>query len=321
VTADDKSVEYGDAAPTYTANYSGFVSGESKSNLSGSLSFSCSYTSSSNTGTYTITPSGHTSSNYNINYAAGTLTVGEKDVAYSGGTVTQDENGYTVTLDEGTGSANTLPDDADLYSLTYSRTLTPPGSGEGEVTIGGQAANLYTVCLPFSPETGTDVKYYTLSGVSGETVSFEEVTTPAANTPYLIAVTGSTNIAESCTGMVVTSREINSTTKDGYTFTGTFTGLMHAQAVGKHILQSHNKWRVVEENGSVFIPPFRAYIESTNGARMLTGCLDDEATGIDSLRLQDVDGTEQWYDLNGRRISKPTRKGVYIYNGKVTTKR
>ena len=321
VTADDKSVEYGDAAPTYTASYSGFVSGESKSNLSGSLSFSCSYTSSSNTGTYTITPSGHTSSNYSISYAAGTLTVGEKDVAYSGGTVTQDENGYTVTLDEETGSANTLPDDADLYSLTYSRTLTPPGSGEGEATIGGQAANLYTVCLPFSPETGTDVKYYTLSGVSGETVSFEEVTTPAANTPYLIAVTGSTNIAESCTGKVVSSTAINSTTKDGYTFTGTFTGLKHAQAVGKHILQSHNKWRVVEENGSVFIPPFRAYIESTNGARMLTGCLDDEATGIDSLRLQDADGTEQWYDLNGRRISKPTRKGVYIHNGKVTTKR
>lgn len=319
VTADDKSVEYGDAAPTNTASYSGFVSGESKSNLSGSLSFSCSYTSSSKTGTYTITPSGHTSSNYSISYAAGTLTVREKDVAYSGGTITQDENGYTVNLNEGTGSANTLPVDADLYSLTYSRTLTPPGSGEGEVTIGGQAANLYTVCLPFSPETGTDVKYYTLSGVSGETVSFEEVTTPAANTPYLIAVTGSTNIAESCTGMVVTSTAINSTTKDGYTFTGTFTGLKHAQAVGKHILQSHNEWRVVEENGSVFIPPFRAYIESVNGARMLTGCLDDEATGIDSLRLQDADGTEQWYDLNGRRISKPTRKGIYIHNGKVTT--
>ena len=321
VTADDKSVSYGDAAPTYTASYSGFVSGESKGNLSGSLSFSCSYTSSSNTGTYSITPSGYTSSNYSISYAAGTLTVGAKDVTYSGGTVTKDENGYTVTLDEGTGSANPLPDDADLYSLTYSRTLTPPGSGEGEATIGGQAANLYTVCLPFSPETGTDVKYYTLSGISGETVSFEEVTTPAANTPYLIAVTGSTNIAESCTGKVVTSMEINSTTKDGYTFTGTFTGLKHAQAVGKHILQSHNKWRVVEASGSVFIPPFRAYIESTNGARMLTGCLDDEATGIDSLRLQDADGTEQWYDLNGRRISKPTRKGIYIHNGKVTTKR
>lgn len=319
VTADDKSVEYGDAAPTYTASYSGFVSDESKSNLSGSLSFSCSYTSSSNTGTYTITPSGHTSNNYTISYAAGTLTVGAKNVAYSGGTITQDENGYTVTLDEGTGSANTLPDDADLYSLTYSRTLTPPGSGEGEVTIGGQAANLYTVCLPFSPVTGTGVKYYTLSGVNGETVSFEEVTTPAANTPYLVAVTGSTNITESCTGEEVTSTEINTTTKDGYTFAGTFIGLKHAQAVGKHILQSHNKWCVVESSGSVFIPPFRAYIESTSGARMLTGSLDDEATGIDSLRLLDADGSEQWYDLNGRRISKPTRKGLYIHNGKVTT--
>ena len=113
--------------------------------------------------------------------------------------------------------------------------------------------------------------------------------------------------------------DINSTTKDGYTFTGTFTGLKHTQAVGKHILQSQNKWRVVESSGSVFIPPFRAYIESASGARMLTGSLDDEATGIDSLRLVDADGTEQWYDLSGRRISKPTRKGLYIHNGKVTT--
>lgn len=30
------------------------------------------------------------------------------------------------------------------------------------------------------------------------------------------AVTGSTNIAESCTGRVVASMDINSTTKDGY---------------------------------------------------------------------------------------------------------
>ena len=90
---------------------------------------------------------------------------------------------------------------------------------------------------------------------------------------------------------------------------------------GALVTDCYNTCFALEENGSVFIPPFRAYIESTSGARMLTGCLDDEATGIDSLRLQDADGTEQWYDLNGRRISKPTRKGVYIHNGKVTTKR
>lgn len=42
---------------------------------------------------------------------------------------------------------------------------------------------------------------------------------------------------------------------------------------------------------------------------------DDDATGIKSLRLLDADGTERWYDLNGRRISQPTKKGVYIHNG------
>jgi hypothetical protein len=41
--------------------------------------------------------------------------------------------------------------------------------------------------------------------------------------------------------------------------------------------------------------------------------------GIDSIRTIDGDGTERWYDLNGRRIDKPTRKGIYIRNGKMTT--
>jgi hypothetical protein len=318
VTADDKSVSYGDAAPTYTASYSGFVSGESKNNLSGSLGFSCSYTSSSATGTYSITPSGYTSSNYSISYAAGTLTVGAKNVAYSGGTVTKDEDGYTVSLDEGDGSANPLPDGADLDNLTYSRTLTAPGTeeGSGDVEIGDMPANLYTLCVPFAPETGTDIKYYTLSGVSGETVSFEEVTMPAANTPYLIAVTGSTNIIESCTGEDVASMEINSTTVGGYTFTGTFTGMTNAEAQGRYILQAGNQWGKVV-SGIVYIPPFRAYIEGpASGARMLTGRFDDDATGLQYIRTTDADGTEQWYDLNGRRISKPTQKGMYIHNGR-----
>ena len=97
--------------------------------------------------------------------------------------------------------------------------------------------------------------------------------------------------------------------------TGTFTGLTNDQAIGKYILQKNNRWSIVE-SGSVYIPPFRAYVESASGVRLLIGSLDGEATGIKYIRTTDADGSEQWYDLNGRRISRPTKKGVYIHNGR-----
>ena len=45
---------------------------------------------------------------------------------------------------------------------------------------------------------------------------------------------------------------------------------------------------------------------------------DGEATGIAPvIHTIDRDGTERWFDLNGRQLSgKPTQKGVYIHRGK-----
>lgn len=404
VKAADKNVTYGSETPAFTATYEGFVGGDDASSLSGTLSFDCDYSSSSDAGrNFTITPSGLTSGNYDISYQTGTLTVtnaamtgvsasgwsgqydgnahgitvsapsgvtikyrtsssgsydltetptfssvgthtvyyqvtrsnyddftGSADVvideaviAYAGGAITQDEIGYSVHLTEGEGSANQLPVSGTVADLDYSRTLTAPTESNKDVTIGNESANLYTVCLPFSPKTGTDVKYYTLSKVEGTTLSFEEISgTPAAFTPYLVAVTGNNNFTEDCSNVnFETTTTIHSTPVDGYTFTGTLTGLENADAQGKYILQADNKWgKVTSENTDARIPPFRAYIEGpANGARLLYSNFDGDATGIQNIRTVDADGTEQWYDLNGRRIAKPTTKGVYIRNGKKTT--
>ena len=40
----------------------------------------------------------------------------------------------------------------------------------------------------------------------------------------------------------------------------------------------------------------------------------DDVTAIDQVQTQDAD--EQWYDLRGRKIERPTVKGLYILNGK-----
>ena len=43
VTADDKSIHFGENAPVYTATITGFIDGEDKSALSGTLTFACTY--------------------------------------------------------------------------------------------------------------------------------------------------------------------------------------------------------------------------------------------------------------------------------------
>jgi hypothetical protein len=173
------------------------------------------------------------------------------------------------------------------------------------------------------------VKYYKLASVSDNTLNFTEEISPVADKPYLMAVIGNSNIPEQVTGSNVTLKKIvTGTPVDGYTMMGTQTGLTNSEAMNAagtgndtYILQDHDTWGKVV-SGTVYIPPFRAFIvgpATSAGARELNSSFDSETVGIDTLRLTDADGTEQWYDLNGRRIEKPTRKGIYIRNGKKVT--
>ena len=73
------------------------------------------------------------------------------------------------------------------------------------------------------------------------------------------------------------------------------------------------------------LDPNKAHLEipaSTNGARGFIGFCEDEATGIDTPPLTPPlegagNGCAQWYSIDGRRLSgQPTRKGIYVRNGK-----
>lgn len=118
VTANNHSITYGDAPANNGVEYSGFVNSETAAVLGGTLAYNYNYAQYGDVGnTYTITPSGLTSSNYDISFVAGTLTVGQKEVGltwstpttftYDGeehaptatatGLVNSDEIGVTVT--------------------------------------------------------------------------------------------------------------------------------------------------------------------------------------------------------------------------------
>ena len=133
--ADNKSVNYNANPPSYTATYSGWKGSDNTSVLSGTLSFACSYAKGSNVGSYTITPSGVTASNYAITFNNGTLTVNKADPVVTAPTA------KTLTYN---GSAQALVNAGSTTGGTLQYSLTS-GSGYGNAIPMQTAADTYTV--------------------------------------------------------------------------------------------------------------------------------------------------------------------------------
>jgi len=75
ITADDKSKPYGDALPTLTASYSGFVNGDTETSLDTPATLATTATAASNAGNYAITAAGASDLNYTVTLVNGTLSV------------------------------------------------------------------------------------------------------------------------------------------------------------------------------------------------------------------------------------------------------
>lgn len=93
--------------------------------------------------------------------------------------------------------------------------------------------------------------------------------------------------------------------------------LMHADATvtttGKEYILYKDEFVKATET----IPSGKCYLQITTNlpARGVLGIGNDGSTAIEGI---DVEATEDetWYDLQGRRIQKPTKAGIYIVNGK-----
>ena len=44
--------------------------------------------------------------------------------------------------------------------------------------------------------------------------------------------------------------------------------------------------------------------------------IEGDATGVETIRTLDSDGTERYFDLNGRELPGRPDNGIYILNGK-----
>ena len=85
ITAEDKSKVFGEVDPELTVSYAGFVNGEDKDDLTGTLLIS--RVSGEAVSTYAITASGLTSTNYDITYTPGAFTITSRLITQSAITV------------------------------------------------------------------------------------------------------------------------------------------------------------------------------------------------------------------------------------------
>ncbi|MBQ8924349.1 MAG: hypothetical protein IJ053_06090, partial [Lachnospiraceae bacterium] len=80
ITANDKTITYGDAPASNGVSYGGFLGTDSDSVLNGDLTYSYTYTQNQDAGEYAITPGGVTAANYDVTFVDGKLIVNPKSV-------------------------------------------------------------------------------------------------------------------------------------------------------------------------------------------------------------------------------------------------
>src|SRR5262249_7469326 len=158
ITANNATRIYGVPNPAFTVNYNGFVLADGPAVLGGTLSLSTPAVASSAPGTYAITPSGLTSSDYTIAFGPGTLTVTAAPLSSTAQAITPTAGvpfsgvvakftnadpfggpgSYTATITWGDGntSAGIITDaGGGIFQVSGSNTYADPNNTTFKVTI------------------------------------------------------------------------------------------------------------------------------------------------------------------------------------------
>ena len=196
----------------------------------------------------------------------------------------------------------------------------------------GYSAKGITVCLPyaftFSNENAKIYAPSTIGDVAGTTtVTFTEVANKqmAAYTPYYVVMKEERDLDFSISEetVIATPPTGDPAAIGGFMFKGTTVEIPNSSLYDAnkpaYLLQSDGKWhKAPQNNEKAYVGPFRAYFQATSSnARVLDMVLEDgETTDIQQIRTIDADGTEHYYDMNGRQLNGKPQKGMYIHNGK-----
>ena len=359
IKAEDKSIGYGDEPDNAGVTYVGFVGNpvETATVLGGTLSYS--YTTSGddphpytpydaqygNQGTYVITPSGLTSTNYNITFISGTLTVTGKSIGdgslASGFTLSFDESGEVI-LKYGT---HALIKDVDytigdeVSGTKYSsKTISGTGNYTGYLSIRNAIVhftsddNQVEWSATFVAESSgendighalpDDISAYLISGIEGTWAIPEPLDYIPAGVPVLLVAHEEKN------GFLVSdanSESVNEITnlQKGYNLLKEVTE-ESAHFNTKQIYVLYKNEFVLNKEGN--LGQGKVYMENPNYSTSSPSPAPARLTIIwgNETNIEDIQtngamevGNVRWYTIDGRRLNgKPNAKGLYILNGK-----
>ena len=186
-----------------------------------------------------------------------------------------------------------------------------------EVTVPSKEFVTYYKNEPLyaDPQTSADAQLYTISSVSGDkAVLSDAITTAPSNTPLLIYNAGNT---DQTFLLIPAAAEPNLALTVAPEFIGTTEATTIAASTSTQNNYACNGKAFVYVKDAISAGANKAWLEipaSANGARQLKIVFADATTSIHNAQFTIDNG--DWFDLNGRKIAKPTKKGVYIKDGK-----
>ncbi|MBR1665465.1 MAG: hypothetical protein IJ699_04490 [Bacteroidaceae bacterium] len=237
----------------------------------------------------------------------------------------------------------TIGEPADIRTVLDETSTTVPVASDGEVdvrvkrTITGNVWS--TICLPFSMTAtqmqdafGDDVELADFTGYEAEedesgnivgiTVNFAHATTMEANHPYIIKV------AEAITEFTVdgvtidpedepTVATVKRTRKAWSELIGTY--VAQTEVPSKTLFLNANKFWY--STGATKMKGYRAYFDfydvltNVDEAYEIKMFIDFDGieTTIEAVNFQP--SSQDYFDLSGRKVMKPQRRGMYIANG------
>ena len=286
ITAKSYTIKQGDALPTFEAEYSGFKNNETSSVLTTQPTIRTTATSASEPGTYEITISGASATNYDITYVKGTLTISAVEIepVTETGTTT-----FSEDVNENTDLSNTIIDNT-YYTMNAE-------NGDGyDATEQAIVLNSTTTAEQMNAVQNAQVGDATMqenfNGIIFEVSAGSGVVTVDVKTigSHVLNV----QIGNGARNKITKSER--GTAEVPYNVTGPTYVYLYASTSGA--------------SGA----PQRA--AAANSVLLYSYKVDVLVNGISVVTYGDMENA-QWYDLNGRKLQgKPTTKGLYIMNGR-----
>jgi len=216
--------------------YAGFVAGDNASNsVTGTISYGGTAQGAITANTYTIIPSGLSSTNYAINYVNGTLTINKAALTVTAQNATKTYNGLGYTGGNGVSYAGFIAGDNETNNVT------------GTLTYGGTSQNAVNVNSYVITPAGLSSSNYSISYVNGTlTVNKAALVAIAenkarcfglANPTFTVRYTGFVNNE---TASVLTTAPVVSTTATTNSAAGNYTLAVAGGAAANYTLTYQN---------------------------------------------------------------------------------